>query len=246
MGVLLLGLWGVGCRGPLVVAYPAPRDPLTSLDRLEPGQTEVSGAVVNALVPTGSDVEILPADSAAGLIFDAPYKLSVAHAFGPVEIRALGTSNLQGRMFGGGVGVALPKLGAWTPILEGGYAFQRIRGGYTVPAERDEAGEQIAEERQERYSYKVHAPYGRVRMVRELGPRFRVPVSLKVNRSLTQARYGLDGPMPRETYTTLATGVVFDPGPGCLSLGFGVMLRLEELGYPGIEAAASCAFGGRR
>ncbi|MED5372717.1 MAG: hypothetical protein VX899_16995 [Myxococcota bacterium] len=232
---------GACVPGPLVVATPPGREPITNLDAMEDGQTELSGAL-------GASV-LLDDDGPSALFLDAatlgpPWTLAAAHSIDRFELRAAWNKTILWNQGNLGVGVRLPSLGAWDFAIDGGYAF----GGYADTFTIEEGDESEAAELREpgtySYAYRMHAPYGRARAVYRVRDGVSIPLALRMSHAWTQNQGGvLPQELQQQSFPELSVGVILTPPRTCLQAGVGIHYTvLPDVYAPMVQGALSCVF----
>lgn len=228
----LLGL-GACVSGPTVLVTAPAREPVSNLDAMAPGQTELSASLGVSLYADDKAVAVYPLDLPT---LGSPWTLAAAHSVGPVELRGAYNRSLlwdQGKV---GVGLRLPSLGPWDFVVDGGYAFGGYAGSYSV-GEDDDA-------REVPYAYRMHAPYGRARVVRSVGDTLSVVGALRVAHAWTQPIEGVSAQnMEQQTFPELSLGLVHSAPKTCLQVGLGGhYVPVEQVHSVQLQGALSCAF----
>lgn len=241
VGVFLtLGL-GACVPMPHVIVTPPAREPITNLDAMEAGQTEVSGSLGLAVATDGEQVEVGGLDYPS---LGSPWTLAAAHSFRRVELRGAFNQTLLWNQGNLGVGVRLPSIGAWDFVVDGGYAFGRYESQFTIEEDDTHEAALARGPGTYDYAYRNHAPYGRARATYRVNDRISLPMSVRMAHGWTE---DLGGVLPQElkqqSFPELSAGLVYSAQRGCLQAGLGVHYTvLPDVVAPQVQGALSCVF----
>lgn len=240
-------------RGPTVIPFHPPREPITGLDLVEEGETEISGSV-GAFVGYSAEygVEVVPLDL---ILWAPPWSLGVNHGLERLELRVLAGQHLLGHQASLGVGYKLHSEGRWDVVADAALAASRYEDRFEVPRDDfvDTAGGSSEPAAQTNpsfaarepgwyaYAYWVTAPSLRIRAVWRPNEQLSVPMAARVAHSRTGFGYGLfDFEQEQQNYVELSAGAVWKLPSTCLSLGGGVTATVYPVPAPLVMASASC------
>lgn len=241
-----------GPTGPIVIPFQPPREPITALDTVEAGETELSGNVgVGVTTPIGlwGAWNVQVADPA--LI--SPWTLGLNHGLERVELRVLVGRHLLSHQASVGVGYRLPSAGRWNFIADAALAASRFESRFEVPSSNgaDTANGdfdtspnpsfQVRDPGYYDYAYWITAPSVRARAVYQASPQLAIPLALRISHSRTGFGYGLyDFEQHQINYVELTAGAIWTPEKSCFSLGAGLTVNVLPYVDGLISASASC------
>lgn len=246
--LVLGGLVGCAAR-PLVMTFPPPKDPITSLDVVEEGNTELSANVASTLLwGLGEDISGPPFD----LIMLAPgFGVGATHGLGRFELRARSGMTLLSWQASAGLGYRLPRAGRWDFVAGADLASWKYSSTFKVPDQSEWDPENPNRSYEARgpgsypYSYRMFTPSAQVRAIWAPKPQLRVPIALRVGHSSAWAHEGLyDFELKRQEYISLTAGVIWKAERSCLSAGAGV--TLDQLFLPAVQGSLGCEIDWRK
>ena len=244
---MLLGAGLVGCAPrPLVVPFAPPRDPITSLDVVEDGHTEVAVNVAHTAMLVG--------------LFRPPFDLfmlapgvsaSATHGVGRFELRARSGMQMLSWQHSLGLGYQLPSAGRWDFVASADLATWSHQGTFKVPEESEWDQEEDLRSYEARgpgahpYSYRMFTPTFRARAIWAPKPQLRVPIALRYAHTGPWVSEGLY-PFEETTqdYISLTLGAIWKPERSCISAGLGV--TLESLVLPTVQGSLSCEYNWKK
>ncbi len=238
--------------GPVVIPFQPPREPVTALDPVAPGETELSANFGWGLTtPAGAWGEWNVEMGDPALV--SPWTVGLNHGFERVELRVLVGRHLLNHQASVGVGYRLPSAGRWNFIADAALAASRFESGFEVP--RDDYVDtangyvepstnpsfQARDPGYYDYAYWITAPSVRARAVYQATPQLAIPLALRLSHSRTGFGYGLyDFEQEQENHVELTAGAVWTPEKTCLSLGAGLTMNVRPYVDGLISASASC------
>lgn len=234
--------WLAGCAPrPLVMPLPPPREPITGLDVVDPGVTEVSGTLTHLPLAIGMRAPIDPVALSLG------YSGGLTHGVGPFEIRVLAGRHLLGQQASLGAGYRLPSAGRWDFVADAALASWKHSGTFTVPPEEEwedpNRSYEVRGPGKFAYAYRMLTPSVRGRAIWAPKPQLRVPMALRYSYSTPVQTQGLYRFEERERgHLELSVGLIWKPERSCVSLGGGLSITH---GLPVVQASAGCSIDWR-
>lgn len=243
-----------GPTGPVVIPFQPPREPITGLDVVEEGETEIS-ATFGGTVGVDQDrrLQLSPVDP---YLLAAPWTVGLNHGLERIELRLLVGQHLLNHQGSLGVGYKLRSEGRWDVVADAALAASRYQSRFEVPDPDyvDTANGETTpgsastnpsftsrEPGWYAYAYWITAPSLRIRAVWKPSEQLSVPMAVRVAHSRTGFGYGLfDFEQEQQNYVELSAGVIWSFPETCLSVGGGVNATVYPFPSAMASASASC------